>query len=241
MMNCIIIDDEPLAHKVIKNYSENLSFLNIVATFHTAVDAIGFLNDNTIDLIFLDINMPKLKGLDFLRILDNPPIIIITTAYQEFALEGYELDVLDYLLKPFSFERFVKSTNKALQRYKVMNAAQKSHNDSAENTVTNKSSPETIFIKSDKKTHQIRLDKILYLESYGSYVKIHLENEVIVTLDRLKNFETSLPKAYFLRIHKSYIVSIANIQTIEGNRLLISQTYIPIGSVYKHNINRIIK
>jgi DNA-binding LytR/AlgR family response regulator len=186
--------------------------------------------------------MPKLKGLDFLRTLQNPPLVIITTAYQEYAMEGYELNVIDYLLKPFSFERFFKAVQKA-QDHKNLVALSKTAttNSPSVQTTTKTTSTERIFVKGDKKIHQIQLDAIQYLESLGSYVKIHLEDETIMTLDRLANFEKTLPTDQFLRVHKSFIVAISKIQTIEGNRLKIGETTIPIGNVYKQNLTKIIK
>jgi len=193
-------------------------------------------------LIFLDINMPKLKGLDFLRTLKNPPLVIVTTAYQEYAMEGYELNVIDYLLKPFSFERFLKAVQKVQDQKKLLDLSEKgSSKPQIIQATAQEANMESIFIKGDKKIHQIQLNDILYLESLGSYVKIHLENEMITTLDRLTNFEKSLPENQFLRVHKSFIIAIKKIQTIEGNRLKISQTTIPIGNVYKHNLTKIIK
>ncbi|WP_074406236.1 MULTISPECIES: LytR/AlgR family response regulator transcription factor [Aquimarina] len=241
-MNCITIDDEPLAHKVIKNYCANLSFLNVVKECYSAFEAMNYLNDNQVDLIFLDINMPKLKGLDFLRTLSNPPLIIVTTAYQEYAIEGYELNILDYLLKPFSFERFLKAINKAQSQKKMIDSLQNgTENQVSSNPKNTVNQNDSIFIKGDKKVHQIQLNSILYLESLGSYVKIHLENETITSLDRLTNFENTLPKNQFLRIHRSYIIALKKIQTIEGNRLKITGIDIPIGNVYKHNLTNAIK
>ena len=243
-MKCIIVDDEPLAHKVIKNYSENLNVLDIVKVCHSALDAMNYLNEHSVDLIFLDINMPKLKGLDFLRTLHNPPLIIITTAYQEHALEGYELNILDYLLKPFSFERFLKAVNKATAQKKLIEEAAKPTIIQDVNTLsvsnTNTTVGEQIFIKGDKKIHQVTLNSINYLESIGSYVKVHLENETIITLDRLGNFEKLLPNT-FIRVHKSYIIPTKKIEIIEGNRIKIQETYIPIGRAYKHNLTKLIK
>lgn len=241
-MNCITVDDEPLAHKIIKNYCDNLSFLTIENECHSAFEAINYLHENEVDLIFLDINMPKLKGLDFLRTLKNPPLVIITTAYQEYAMEGYELNVIDYLLKPFSFERFLKAVQKAQDHKKLLDLSDAGNpKPQPIQTTTQETTIERIFIKGDKKIHQIQLDAILYLESLGSYVKIHLETETITTLDRLANFEKTLPANQFLRVHKSFIIAIKKIQTIEGNRLKISETTIPIGNVYKHNLTKIIK
>jgi len=241
-MKCLIVDDEPLAHRIIKKYCENLSFLNIVKECHSAFEAINYLNENQVDIIFLDINMPKLKGLDFLRTLSDPPLIIITSAYQEYAMEGYELNILDYLLKPFSFERFLTAVNKAIAQKKLLDASkEKGNKKSTPVSSSFNESQESLFIKGDKKMHQVQLDSILYLESIGSYVKIHLENETIVSLDRLTNFENKLPKNLFLRIHRSYIIAIKKVNTIEGNRVKIKTIEIPVGSVYKHNLMKFIK
>ncbi|WP_420574423.1 LytR/AlgR family response regulator transcription factor [Kordia sp.] len=241
-MKCITVDDEPLAHKIIKNYCDNLSFVTIENECHSAFEAINYLHEHQVDLIFLDINMPKLKGLDFLRTLQNPPLVIITTAYQEYAMEGYELNVIDYLLKPFSFERFLKAIQKAQDHKKLLDLSEiGTSKPPSTKAKTQETSIERIFVKGDKKIHQVQLDDILYLESLGSYVKIHLENEMITTLDRLTNFEKTLPPTQFLRIHKSFIIAVKKIQTIEGNRLKIAETSIPIGNVYKHNLTKIIK
>jgi len=241
-MKCLIIDDEPLAHKVIKNYADNLSFIDIVKTCHSAFEAINYLNENQVDLIFLDINMPKLKGLDFLKTLNNPPLVIITSAYQEYAMEGYELNILDYLLKPFSFERFLKAINKAVSQKKLIDTSEKTTNSQfIPVSLSNNENQESIFIKGDKKTHQVQFDSILYFESIGSYVKIHLENETIISLDRLTNFENKLPKNLFLRIHRSYIIAIKKVNTIEGNRVKINKNEIPVGNVYKHNLIKFMK
>lgn len=252
MITCISIDDEPLAHKIIKAYCDRLDFLQVVEAFKGAVDALGYLAHNEVDLIFLDINMPVLKGLDFLRTLRNPPMVIITSAHHEYALEGYELDVIDYLLKPFGFERFLKAVNKAGELKKLK--ASQNHAPMVADTSSTPVAPTTpaisshapsstgrIFVKSDKKTHQINLSDILFLESAGSYVKIHLEDEMIMVLDRLGNFENTLPKADFVRVHKSYIVAIPKIKTIEGNRIYIAGTPIPVGQVYKVNLKRLLE
>ena len=238
MMKCIIIDDEPLAHKVIRNYVENLEFMEVVSSFKGAVEAIGYLNSHAVDLIFLDINMPVLKGLDFLRTMQHPPMVIITSAYQEYALESYELEVMDYLLKPFSFERFLKAVNKAQHQQKLVQATAQSK-DAVPVSVP---SDDRIFVKSEKKMHQIRLRDIQFLEGAGSYVKIHLSHpskeEMIMTLDRLTNFEKSLPPEDFVRVHKSFVVATAHIETIEGNRIVIGNHVISIGQVYKLNLSK---
>jgi DNA-binding LytR/AlgR family response regulator len=241
-MNCVIIDDEPLARKVIKSYSKNLTFLNVVAECKSALEAVDFLNNNDVDLLFLDINMPKLKGLDFLRTLNNPPLVIVTTAYQEYAIDSYELNVMDYLLKPFSFERFIKAVNKAHTQMKLM-ATSTAHQEVKKHRIPASEETEnsSIFIKGDKKTHQVLCAEILYLESYGSYVKVHLAAETIITLERLANFEERLPIGQFIRIHRSYIVAIKQIQTIEGNQVKVNGQMLSVGSVYKHNLLDVIK
>lgn len=230
MMKCIIVDDEPLAHKVIRRYCEKLEEIEVLESFKSALDANSYLNLEQVDLMFLDINMPVLKGLDFLRTLRNPPMVIITSAYQEYALEGYELQVIDYLLKPFDFGRFLAAVNKASAYHKLVNEPPKPINTVQKGTETR------IFIKSEKKVHQIHLSDILFLEGAGSYVKIHVREEVIMTLERLTHFEKELPHPDFIRVHKSFIVATDKIKTIEGNRIFVGNTEIPIGQMYKQNV-----
>ena len=236
-MNYLIIDDEPLAHRVIEKYTHQLNQLNKLGNAYDAFEAFEQLTAYTIDLIFLDINMPKLKGLDFLRTLSNPPIVIITSAYKEYALEGFELNVCDYLLKPFSFERFIAAVNKATAIYK------KKHEkyDTERRTKPIPSTSEKFFIKGDRKYHQIDLAEILYLESYGSYVKIFLPEQMILTHETTSHFENILPKNHFLRVHKSFIVAIDKIETIEGNRIKIGDKEIPIGNFYKKEVKNLLK
>lgn len=236
-MNYLIIDDEPLAHRIIEKYAVELSWLKKVGNAYDAFEGFEQLNSVDVDLIFLDINMPKLKGLDFLRTLANPPTVIITSAYREYALEGYELNVCDYLLKPFSFERFLTAVNKAAALKNVETTAVKNEV-IVEQVTTN---IEKIFIKGDKKYHQIALSDIQYLESYGSYVKIYLSDQMILTHETTSHFEKILPNSSFLRIHKSYIVSIQKIETVEGNRLKIGEKILPIGNFYKKAIKALIK
>ncbi len=238
-MRCLIVDDEPLAHKIIRNYSDGLADIEFVGSAYSALEAMSFLNREKVDLLFLDINMPKLQGLDFLKTLSNPPLVIITTAYQEFALESYELRVVDYLLKPFALERFLKAINRA-QEQKTLEAGAKEGTVSID--IQNKSSEaKTLFIKGDKKVHQVRINEIQYLESYGSYVKVHLKNELIITLERLANYETKMKDEGFIRIHKSYLIPKDKIEVIEGNELLIGNARLPIGAVYRHNVNDLFK
>lgn len=227
MIKYIIVDDEPLAHELIEGFCSMLPHLELVKHCYNAMEAMECLNSNTIDFMFLDINMPKLNGLDFLRTLKNPPKTIITTAYKEHALEGYELNVVDYLLKPFSFERLVKAVNKVVQT--DVKPSQIVESSPAE-------SGHRFFIKGDKKYHQIASDDILYIEAYGNYTKIFMKEEMIITHEKISNFEALLPQDSFLRVHKSFVVAIDKIKLIEGNLIKIETYTIPIGETYKSKI-----
>ncbi|MEM6697154.1 MAG: LytTR family DNA-binding domain-containing protein [Bacteroidota bacterium] len=233
MLNYLIIDDEPLAHNVIEKYSADVPYLVKAGNCFDAIEAINFLNQHSVDLIFLDIQMPKLKGLAFLRSLANPPKVILTTAYKEYALESYELNVLDYLLKPFSFERFVKAVSKALE--KQTPAAANSPIISAEQERTH------IFVKGDKQYHQLLLEDILHVEAYGGYIKIYLKEQMILSHDQLSSFVQKLPETQFLRVHKSFVVALKKIERIEGNRLFIREKEIPIGGKYRAIIQQMLK
>ena len=228
MIKYIIVDDEPLAHELIEGFCSMLPHLKLEKHCYNAMEAMECLNENTVDFMFLDINMPKLNGLDFLRTLANPPKTIITTAYKEHALEGYELNIVDYLLKPFSFERLVKAVNKVVQN-EVKATEIKG--------ISTLESGHRFFIKGDKKYHQIASDEILYIEAYGNYTKIFVKEEMIVSHEKISNFEALLPKGSFLRVHKSFIVAIDKIQLIEGNRIKIGSHQIPIGETYKSKIS----
>ncbi|HAA10603.1 MAG TPA: DNA-binding response regulator [Cytophagales bacterium] len=223
-MRSIIIDDEPLAHKVIQSYVAKLDFIEVVASFKSAVEALPYLNQQSVDLMFLDINMPVLQGLDFLRTLSHPPQVIVTTAYQEYALEGHELQVLDYLLKPFAFDRFLKAVSRALPSPQPTERATPA--------TTSALAPGRIFVKSDKKTHQLKVADILFLEGAGSYVKIHLPDRMLMVLERLAHFEQTLPEDQFMRVHRSFIVGLHHVQTLEGNQLFLPGHTLPIGQLY---------
>lgn len=232
MIKYIIVDDETASHDNIKDYASNLTYLSFQKSCFNAFEALDYLNKHSIDLIFLDINMPKLSGLEFLKTLSNQPKIIITTAYEEFALEGYELNIDDYLLKPFNFSRFVKSVSK-------VSDALANKSISIQNSENNEDAK--IFIKEDKKYYQIKLNDILFIEAYGNYVKINMVDRIIVSHQTLTSFTHNLPENQFIRVHKSFIISIDKIELIEGNRILIQDHKIPIGKMYKLNVNRLIK
>lgn len=222
-LKAIIIDDEPLAHKVILQYAEDIPFLDIVGQCYLATEAYTVLNDNNIDLIFLDINMPKLKGLDFLRTLDQRPNIIVTSAYQEYALEGYELQVSDYLLKPFRFDRFLKAINAV--KKKVIKS---------ENT-----EPKNIFIKVDRKNVQVDINQIQYIESYGNYVKIWIGDNYHLTPRTLSSFEQEL-KSNLIKIHKSFLIQKSFIDYIEGNSIVMKNgNQVSIGKIYRNDVKHL--
>ena len=234
-LRALIIDDEPLAHEVILQYVKDVDFLEVVGQCHLATEALTFLKHEKVDLIFLDINMPKLKGLDFLRTLNEKPLVIITSAYQEYALESFELDVCDYLLKPFRFGRFLKAVNKASELFQLKN------NSSDNNTETSSDSPNQLFVKSDKRFIQIDLNEVFYLESYGNYVKIWLADNYILTPSTLSNFEKQLPEGEFYRLHKSFIVNRKHIHYMEGNFVMLTnKTRVAIGKNQKADFKKFI-
>lgn len=230
MLKYIIIDDEPLAHEIIEEFCSMLPHVQLQQNCYNAMEAMQFLNENTIDFMFLDINMPKLKGLDFLKTLSKPPKTIITTAYKEHALEGFELNVTDYILKPFSFDRLVKAVNKVSESQNTKTIIKE---------VANTVDSTRFFVKGDKKHHQINLKDLLYIEAYGNYTKLFLKDEMIVSHEKISHYEEILDTSNFLRVHKSFIVAIDKIKFIEGNRILIDIHKIPIGQTYKSSINKL--
>ena len=236
MIKYIIVDDEPLAHEIIEEFSGMLSNFSLKANCYNAIEAMEYLNTNEVDLIFLDLNMPRLKGFDFLKTLSNPPQIIVTTAFSEFALEGFELNVLDYLLKPFSFERFIKAVNKVSE----VAATTKKISEAPTNSSDTKN--HSFFIKGDKKHHQINANEIIIVEANGNYCKIYLTSgEMIVCHEKISSFEEMLPKLNFIRIHKSFIISVDKVKIIEGNRVkLVQEHVVPIGQTYKNQISLLV-
>lgn len=229
-INCIIVDDEPLALEVIERYVSNISELNLIKTCSNALEAFEVLHTTQVDLIFLDISMPVISGIDFLRSLKNPPAVIITTAYPDFALQGYELDVIDYLVKPVSLERFMKAVNKVIEKIRNAKPA----------TTLSKPKADYMFVKADMKLVKIKFSDIDYIEGMKDYVKIYTKEKMIVTLMTMKWFEANLPQNEFVRIHKSYIVNVDAIKTIAGNEVEIMKNKLPIGSMYKENLLKLI-
>ena len=233
MTKYLIIDDEPIAHRIIEKYCDNLPYLKKIGNCYNAFEAMQMINENEVDLLFLDINMPKLTGFEFLKTLSNPPKVIVTTAYKEFAFEGFELNISDYLLKPFSFERLVKAVNKTLVSERTVAPKQVI-------TPSQETSASRFFIKGDKKHHQISSEDILYIEAYGNYTKIYFKDEMLVSHEKISGFMDILPDSNFLRVHKSFIVAIDKIKLIEGNRIIILDYTIPIGQTYKNEVNKLL-
>lgn len=233
MIKYLIIDDEYLAHEVIKDYCDMLPNMELQKNCYNALEAIEYLSNHSVDLIFLDLNMPKLKGFDFLKILTAPPKVIVTTAYSEFALEGYELNVVDYLLKPFSFERFLKAVNKAIGGVNS-SASQRSV------TPAPSERPKTIFLRENKKYVQVTIDDIQYIESSGNYVKVLVGTETITVRDKISGLLEILPDDEFIQVHKSFAVAIKHIKSVQGNRIFLGEFVIPIGKVYKIKVNELL-
>ena len=231
-VNCLIIDDEPLAINVIKNHIKEIDNLNVINTFNSAIDALSFMKSNNVDLLFLDINMPLLDGLDFIKSLDKKPMIIITTAYSEYAIKTYELEVLDYLMKPISFPRFLKAVNRA---FKELNSNLTSNIGIAKRA--------HIFIKVDKKKMQkIYLDEILIIESLRDYLKIKTITNKYIIHSTLSSFTEKLPSNNFIRIHRSFTIAIDKIEAVQGNSVEIDGVKYVIGRSYiEHVKNRILQ
>lgn len=233
-LNCIIVDDEPLAQDVLETHISKVPSLNLVAKCANAIEANERIHNEEVDLIFLDIQMPEVTGLDFLKSLKNPPAVIFTTAYSEYALEGFNLDVIDYLLKPISFNRFMKAVNKALDHATLKQGARKIQPSvAAAAEDENTEAGDFIFVKSDKKILKVKLGDIYYIEGLKDYVMIYTDEGRIITLQTMKNLEERLPANRFLRIHRSYIISINKLQSVVGNAVEIKNKLLPIGKNYK--------
>lgn len=217
-LNCLIIDDEPLARKGLREYVQEIDFLNCVATCEDAVKAATYLNEQKVDLIYLDIHMPKVSGIDFLKTLSKPPLTILTTAFTNYALEGYALDVVDYLVKPITFERFLKASQKALD-YVHLKVRAETRSDIQE---------DYFFVRCDSKFEKVLFRDVSYIEGLQNYAMIHIPGRKLITYITLTSLESQLPKEQFLKVHKSYLVSIPHIKAIEGNEIIVENARIPI-------------
>lgn len=232
-IKCIAIDDEPLALRQIESYINKTPFLECVALFENAFEALDFLDTENIQLMFVDINMPDLNGLDFVKSLKKRPELIFTTAYSEYAINGFQVDAIDYLLKPISYSDFLKSANKA-KNWLELNSKQ--------TTTVTTPEDEDLFVKSDYKIVRIRINDIVYIESANEYIKINIVgNEVVTTLVRLKAIEEQLPSEKFMRVHRSFIVNLSKIKAVEKSRVFIApDIYIPVGELYKEKFQQYI-
>jgi len=228
-LNCIAIDDEPLALDIIEDYINKVDFLHLVKRCYRATEAIDIIKNEKIDLVFLDIQMPKITGVQFAKSIKDIPPVIFTTAYSDYAVEGFELDAIDYLVKPFTFERFLKAASKAYDLYKLKN------NNQIETNNNNNNKTDYIFVKSDYKNIKIDFKDILYIEGLSDYIKIHLVNgKNILSLQSLKAFNEKLPNN-FIRIHRSFIISFDKINSVQKNRVFIGNKELSVGESYKDN------
>ncbi len=233
IIKCLAIDDEPLALQQISSYIDKTPFLESVALCHSAFEAISYLTNNEVDLMFVDINMPDINGMDFVKSLVNKPQIIFTTAYSEYAIEGFKVDALDYILKPISYAIFLKAVTKAKTWFEL----------NLKQPETLQTTQDCLFVKSDYKLVKILLSEIKYIESANEYIQINLINDKpITTLIRLKVIEEQLPKDKFMRVHRSFIVNLDRVKVIERNRIVFDQKiYIPIGDQYKENFQHFVE
>jgi DNA-binding LytR/AlgR family response regulator len=230
MLNCVIIDDEPLARECMANYVREVDFLRLVGTGSNPLELSRILDEQSVDLILLDIQMPFINGIEYLKMTQHPPMVIITTAYPSYALEGFQLDVLDYLVKPITFNRFFKAVNKAKDYHQLL--AKSLTADASRNPAT----ADYFFIKCDYKYERIYFEDILYIQALQNYITIHTGKGKYITLLSLKNIEQNLNKQSFIRVHKSYLVSIPKIEAIENNEIIIQSFRIPISRNYHDQV-----
>ncbi|MDW7694647.1 LytTR family DNA-binding domain-containing protein [Flammeovirgaceae bacterium SG7u.111] len=231
-LKCLLVDDEKLALTLLESYISKLSNLEVVGKFQDPLKALALLQDTEVDLMFLDIQMPNLTGIELLQTLpsNKKPLVVFSTAYAEFALDGYQLDVVDYLLKPFPFERFLKAVNKASQ---LIELKRKAGSTEGGNTRQGKN---FMLVRADHRIYKLQFDELLYVEGLKEYVSYFTKNERIIALESLKKLETILPTDQFMRIHKSYIASVRHIKAIEGSQVVIGDKLLPIGKTYKEAV-----
>lgn len=229
----MIVDDESVAHEIIKKYCALLPNMQLMQDCYDAIEAIEYLSNNTVDLIFLDLNMPKLTGFQFLKTLPHPPKVIVTTAYKEHALEGYELNIADYLLKPFSFERFLKAVNKTCTAtFKTPSNMHKKDGDEK---------LRRIFLRSTNKYMQVVLDDVLFVEASGNYIKIVLKEEIITLRGTLSSLTDHMPTEGLVQVHRSFMVAQKHIKSIEGNQITIGEYTVPVGKLFRTQLDNLLK
>ncbi|MDO3628551.1 LytTR family DNA-binding domain-containing protein [Mucilaginibacter sp. BT774] len=236
MIRCLVVDDEPLALHILEDYISKMPFLQLVKVTTNPIEALQLVQGGDIDLVFLDVQMPELTGIQFLRIANGKSKVILTTAYSQYALEGYELDVIDYLLKPIAFDRFFKSVQKAQT---IIQPSVKPEI-KVEAVAQNDFLSDFIFVKTEHKIQKVYLNDILFIEGLKDYISIFTPAERIITLQNMKKMEDALPEKHFIRVHKSYIVSINKIDSIERSRIFIGDKIIPVGDTYREDFFKII-
>lgn len=235
-MNCIVIDDEPLALDLLIDYIEKIPFLKLEKTFTNPIEGLGYLQENKVDLVFLDVELPFISGIEFVKCLQTKPMVIFTTAYEKYALAGYDLEVTDYLVKPIVFERFLKAVNKAYSQNKLSKKIEERHIP----VPVRENYPDYIMVKTGYSTIKINLSDIQYIEGLKDYIKIFTSEKAILTLNSLKKIQEILPEANFVRVHRSFIVSLSKIDSIQRNRIVIGKTFVPVGENYKNAFKDII-
>jgi DNA-binding LytR/AlgR family response regulator len=227
-LSCIIVDDEPVARKILHEFVDHVPFMDLQGKFENATKAEAFLKNNVVDIIFLDIEMPKVSGLQFLQKMNIESMVILTTAFPQYALEGYELDIIDYLLKPFAFNRFLKAVQKAKDYHEM------------KTRIGGTIQSSYIFIKSEKRIEKIELNDMLYAESVGNYVSVYTDGKKIIAYLTMKSLESQLPVDDFIKIHQSYLVNCSKIDAIEGNEIKIGGKSLPISRNYRDLVMKIV-
>jgi DNA-binding LytR/AlgR family response regulator len=222
-LNCLIIDDEPIARKGLREYMDEVEFLTCIASCENALKATGCLNENKIDLMFLDIHMPRVNGIEFLKTIKNPPLTILTTAYPDYALEGYALDVIDYLMKPITFNRFLKASQRAMEFFQLKNHAAQQQAD-------------YFFVKCDRKFEKVFFRDVSHVEGLQNYAVIHVRGRKLITYITLTSLENQLPKDRFLKVHKSFLISLPHITAIDGDEIILEDVRIPISRSLREQV-----
>lgn len=233
MIKCIIVDDEPLAVKQLEGYVNRIPYLTCVKSCHSAAEAVGAINEGGVDAMFVDINMPDVNGVELVRSLDSMPLVVFTTAYSEYAIEGFRVDAVDYLLKPIGFEDFLKAANKLYEFYCMRNGARPAVADDEAGV-----QHDCLFVKSDYRVLRVPIDSIKYIESMSEYVRIYVEGnpKPIISLLSMKKIEENLPSSSFMRVHRSYLVNLNRIKEVSRMRIVYdNDVYVPIGEMYKEN------
>jgi len=228
VISCIIVDDEAIAREVIATHLSKINTIKIVAQCKNAIEAFNYISNNKIDLVFLDINMPEISGIAFAKSINKSIKIIFTTAYRDYAVEGFDLQAVDYLLKPIAFERLLKAVNRYFEVVSQSDATKTK-------TVTTETN-DFIFVRSNRRMLKVDFDAILYIESYSDYIKIHLPKSVIVTRETISSIEAKLPKKQFLRIHRSYIICVSKIQSFTNEHVIINNVTLTISRTYKKEV-----